>query len=112
MKHERYSIRALLLAMIFSYGTSVTAQTERTIAFEGVENGRDLGGLVMQNGKVIRTGMLVRSGNLSKATDADVAMLKERFGQDLQIEFVVTNPTAGSHCGPNGVGIAFHAKHR
>ncbi len=39
-------------------------------------------------------------------------MLKERFGQDLQIEFVVTNPTAGSHCGPNGVGIAFHAKHR
>ena len=40
------------------------------------------------------------------------AMLKEKFGDDLNIEYVVTNPTAGSHCGPNGVGVCFHAKHR
>ena len=39
-------------------------------------------------------------------------MLRERFGADLDIEFVCTNPTAGSHCGPNGVGIAFHSKGR
>jgi len=39
-------------------------------------------------------------------------MLQERFGKDLDIEYVVTNPTAGSHCGPNGVGIAFHCKSR
>jgi len=39
-------------------------------------------------------------------------MLRKRFGEDLQIEFVVTNPTAGSHCGPNGVGVAFHSKGR
>ena len=39
-------------------------------------------------------------------------MLHERFGNDLQIEFVVANPTAGSHCGPNGVGITFHSKGR
>lgn len=38
-------------------------------------------------------------------------MLKEKFGE-LEIEFVVTNPTAGSHCGPNGVGVAFHSIHR
>ena len=67
------------MAMMFSYGSTVTAQTERVIAFEGVENGRDMGGLVMQDGKVIRTGMLVRSGNLSKATDADAALLKDRY---------------------------------
>lgn len=67
------------MAMMFSYGSTVTAQTERVIAFEGVENGRDMGGLVMQDGKVIRTGMLVRSGNLSKATNADVALLKDRY---------------------------------
>ena len=30
----------------------------------------------------------------------------------LDIEYVVVNPTAGSHCGPNGVGVCFHAKHR
>lgn len=41
-----------------------------------------------------------------------VRMLKEKFGEDLQTEIVVTNPTAGSHCGPNGVGVAFHSIHR
>lgn len=39
-------------------------------------------------------------------------MLHQRFGDDLNIETVVTNPTAGSHCGPNGVGVSFHAKRR
>lgn len=39
-------------------------------------------------------------------------MLREKFGEDLDIEYVVTNPTAGSHCGPNGVGVAFHSKRR
>ena len=39
-------------------------------------------------------------------------MLHRRFGDDLKIEFVCTNPTAGSHCGPNGVGLAFHSKGR
>ena len=39
-------------------------------------------------------------------------MLKARFGDDLDIEYVVCNPTAGSHSGPNGVGVCFHAKHR
>ena len=41
-----------------------------------------------------------------------VDMLHARFGDDLMIETVVTNPTAGSHCGPNGVGVSFHAKRR
>ena len=39
-------------------------------------------------------------------------MLKERFGDDLMIEYVSVNPTAGSHCGPNTVGIGFHSKAR
>ena len=39
-------------------------------------------------------------------------MLHARFGDDLAIETVVTNPTAGSHCGPDGVGVSFHATHR
>ena len=38
--------------------------------------------------------------------------LQERFGQDLNIEYVVCNPTAGSHAGPNGVAVCFHAIHR
>lgn len=39
-------------------------------------------------------------------------MLRAKFGEDLDIEYVCTNPTAGAHCGPNGVGVAFHAKRR
>jgi fatty acid-binding protein DegV len=39
-------------------------------------------------------------------------LLKEKFGADLNVVMTVVNPTIGSHCGPNGVGICFHAKHR
>ncbi len=39
-------------------------------------------------------------------------LLKNRFGQDIRLEITNVNPTAGSHCGPNTVGVSFHAKHR
>ncbi|MCF0117928.1 MAG: DegV family protein [Bacilli bacterium] len=39
-------------------------------------------------------------------------LLKEEFGKDLEIEYYPVNPTAGSHCGPNCVGVSFHAKRR
>ena len=45
------------------------------------------------------------------AAEAEV-LLKEKYGQDLNVVTTVVNPTIGSHCGPNGVGICFHAKHR
>ena len=54
-------------------------QRERIIAFEGIENGRDMGSLVMQDGRTVRFDMLVRSANLSEATDADVAILKNQY---------------------------------
>ncbi len=40
------------------------------------------------------------------------AMLEEKFGKELNVEVLCVNPTAGSHCGPSGMGVAFHAKHR
>lgn len=39
-------------------------------------------------------------------------LLEETFGKDLNIVIVAVNPTAGSHCGPDSVGISFHAIHR
>lgn len=39
-------------------------------------------------------------------------MLIEKYGQELKIDYVVVNPTAGSHCGPDTVGICFYAKHK
>ena len=41
-----------------------------------------------------------------------VSILKEKYGDDLNCEIAVVNPTAGSHCGPDTVGISFHAIHR
>lgn len=38
--------------------------------------------------------------------------IKTKFGKGVNIEYVVVNPTAGSHCGPSGVGVAFHSIHR
>jgi protein-tyrosine phosphatase len=52
---------------------------ERILSMEGIDNARELGGLVMQDGRKIRHGALVRSGDLFKASDNDVAILKDRF---------------------------------
>ncbi|MBR4735718.1 MAG: DegV family protein [Bacteroidales bacterium] len=38
-------------------------------------------------------------------------MIEEKYGKQ-NIVYVYVNPTAGSHCGPNGVGVCFHALHR
>jgi DegV family protein with EDD domain len=38
--------------------------------------------------------------------------LKEKFGSDLNVIIQNVNPTIGSHCGPNALGICFHAIHR
>lgn len=39
-------------------------------------------------------------------------MVRAEFGDNLDITIAVVNPTAGSHCGPNTIGVSFHAKHR
>ena len=76
MKSEEFSAAIVLLTMMFS---AQVAHSQRAIAFEGIENARDMGTLVMQDGQTVRTGMLVRSGNLSQATDGDVKVLKEKY---------------------------------
>ena len=44
--------------------------------------------------------------------DIVIAKLRAKYGEDLRIVTTVVDPTIGSHCGPNGLGICFHAKHR
>ena len=70
---------ASLFTSCTSNDNAVTPPRQRVIAFEGIENGRDMGSLVMQDGRTVRFDMLVRSGNLSTATDADVAILKNQY---------------------------------
>ena len=70
----------ILITLFFLMITSCTHNPkDRTLPFEGIENARELGGLVMQDGRSIRWGKLVRSGNLALASDQDVAILKDCF---------------------------------
>ena len=71
---------ARIMMPIIVLSACSTAPKDRTLVFDGIENARELGGLVMQDGRTIRSGMLVRSGELSQASDRDVEVLKERFG--------------------------------
>ena len=38
-------------------------------------------------------------------------LIEEKYGKQ-NLVYVDVNPTAGSHCGPNGVGVCFHASRR
>ena len=70
---------SVFIACTSNNDNGATVDRQRVIAFEGVENGRDMGSLVMQDGRTVRFDMLVRSGNLSTATDADVEILTSRY---------------------------------
>lgn len=45
--------------------------------FEGIENARDLGGLLRADGAKVKPGVLLRTGRLGEAADTDVARLRE-----------------------------------
>ena len=70
---------SVLTACTSNDDNAVAPLRQRVIAFEGIENGRDMGSLVMQDGRTVRFDMLVRSGNLATATDADVAVLTGQY---------------------------------
>lgn len=46
------------------------------LTFEGIENFRDMGGLVREDGASLRDGVLLRCGHLGRATDGDLARLE------------------------------------
>lgn len=56
--------------------------------------------------------VIVGNSDAEDIADEIEARLKEKYGNDLRVLKVPVNPTAGSHCGPNTVGVCFHAKHR
>ncbi|NNH71210.1 tyrosine-protein phosphatase [Nocardia uniformis] len=59
--------------------SSVVVDTDsRSLHLQGVLNARDAGGYRTTDGHSVRTGLVYRSGDLSKATDADLADLTGR----------------------------------
>ena len=56
--------------------------------------------------------VVIGHADCQELVDMLIAKLKEKFGDDLRIIVTMVNPTIGSHCGPNGMGVCFHGKHR
>ena len=56
--------------------------------------------------------VLIGNADAPEIAEEIGAMLKEKFGDDLMIEYISVNPTAGSHCGPDTVGVGFRSKAR
>ena len=56
--------------------------------------------------------VVIASADNEELSHALGDMIKEKFGEDIHIDYLQVNPTAGAHCGPDTVGISFRAKHR
>ncbi len=56
--------------------------------------------------------VVIGHADCQELVDILVAKLRQKFGGDLRIIVTMVNPTIGSHCGPNGMGVCFHGKHR
>lgn len=56
--------------------------------------------------------VIIGNSDAGDMVDELVEMLRERFGDKITIEISMVNPTLGSHCGPNGIGVAFHSIRR
>ena len=87
--------------------TSIGKEKGRTKALErllsyAVELGDDIKG----------HRVLIAHADAQDFADEMEALLKKQFGDDLNVIKVVVNPTIGCHCGPNSMGVCFHAVHR
>jgi DegV family protein with EDD domain len=56
--------------------------------------------------------ILIAHSDAEEDANELAARVREKYGDDCRIEIVVANPTAGSHCGPNCLGISFHSVKR
>ena len=56
--------------------------------------------------------VVIGHADCQELVDILIEKLRAKFGDDFTIIQTVVNPTIGSHCGPNGMGVCFHGKHR
>lgn len=56
----------------------IADSVKRHVVLQGAANFRDLGGYKTKNGKTVKWGKIYRSADISKLTEADLAILKEK----------------------------------
>ncbi len=66
------------------------------VGLHGARNTRDLGGLQASDGKVIAVGRLIRSGDLHKATDEDIELLRDGHGLARVVDFRTVKEREGA----------------
>lgn len=117
-KSGRVSGLSAFMGNIFGVKPIITMDSEGIMKSIGKEKGRHKAVLklidyVKELGDDIKNHrIIVAHSDALPLVEELVSHLKDTFGEDLNIEIVVVNPTAGSHCGPDSVGINFHAIHR
>lgn len=74
--------KAFLLLIMAAFAAKGFAQvadsTKRHVVLQGAANFRDLGGYKTKSGKTVKWGKIYRSADISKLTDADLAILTEK----------------------------------
>jgi DegV family protein with EDD domain len=68
--------------------------------------------VVEQGDKVKEHRVVIAHSDCPAIAEEAARQLKAKFGDDLNVLIQNVNPTIGSHCGPDGLGICFHAIHR
>lgn len=77
---------------------------DRWLAFEGLANARDVGGLPVRGGGTTRRGVLLRSESLRDVTDSDMRFLTQDFGLRLVLD--LRTPFEVDRDGPSPVAAA------
>jgi protein-tyrosine phosphatase len=74
--------KAFLLLIMAAFAAKGFAQvadsTKRHVVLQGAANFRDLGGYKTKSGKTVKWGKIYRSADISKLTDADLAMFDRK----------------------------------
>jgi len=72
----------LVLALLAGFAANSTAQiadsAKRMVVLHGAANFRDLGGYKTTSGKTVKWGKVYRSADISRLTDADLAVLRDK----------------------------------
>lgn len=109
MKLRKISILLLTAAMCtgsviggsvvcFAETASETTVSQNEITMEGqalglsgVENARQLGGYVTEDGRKVKSGMLLRSAKLAEATEDDIQKLTDEYNLGTVVDFRTTD---------------------
>ena len=117
-KSGRVSGLAAMFGTILGIRPLINMNQEGIMASIGKERGREnavnaIIKTVEDLGENIKDHKIV-IGHCDAQSDVDlvISKLEERFGKLDNIEVHPVNPTAGSHCGPDSLGVCFHAIHR